>query len=524
MSDSDDELMALAGLESDERSNKEDDEYEPQISTSRRSSKRHIEEEEEDDVEADEGEKDPYPLDGKFKDEEDRSKLLSMDEVSREQILYDRMQEKETLRERRYLALRARQSKAESSAMEHTGSKTKKLKTSKLSELKRQREKKNRRRSKGNEDYDEDEENLDDLVEDDDEDDRDLDELAGYGDEDEAYYSDEYEPSAGKTKGSKSGSSWGGYDDKYQREAKLDDLNKKVRFSRTVLDRFMYREEFDNVVSGSYVRLNIGLSRETGKPEYRMAKVEQVKRDRKPYPLYGRACNTYLLVSQGDSKKVIDIACISDFPFTAEEFDNYKKRLENSEVEVPSLGEVEEKFNELRAMSTRKLTDEDINKMVARKQELVGSMDSASRVRRLAGLREELQAALERVELDNVQELTKQIEELTKLKEKTGASTKMSEINLRNKRTTQVLIKRAQRKKAELEKMQSKAVKEDPNDPFSKLALAEAKRQQAEEDEVDRRELDPIETIKATAVGCKYRREGVESVIKDIPFEIELEL
>ncbi|VEU21251.1 DEKNAAC102173 [Brettanomyces naardenensis] len=511
MSDSDDELMALAGIDSEEGSPRdEDDEYEPEINTTRRAGKRHIDEDEEDDLDEVEGEEDPYPLEGKFKDEEDREKLLGMDEVGREQILYDRMQEKERLRERRYLALRARQTKAESSAMQQTGSQSKRLRTSKLSELKRQREQKSRKKSRN----DDDEGDLDELIGDD-EDDRDLDELAGYdNDDDKAYYSDEYEPRAGrKGKAGKSTTSWGGYDDKYQQDATLNDLNKKVRSSRSVLDRFLYRDEFDSTVPGSYVRVNLGLSRETGRPEYRIARIEEVKRQGKPYKLHGKPCSTYILVSQGDSKKVLDIACISDSPFTEEEFEIYKKRLDNSGLALPSLGEVESRFNELKAMSAKKLTDKDINRMVARKQELVGSMDSASRVRRLAGLREELQAALERVDMDRVQDLTKQIEELTKLKEKTGASTKMSKINLRNKKSTELLIRKAERGNVDLAREHS-VVSEDSNNPFSLLLVADVKEENEEE----------AAEAKENVVNSRYRREGIESVIKDIPIEIELKI
>ena len=36
---------------------------------------------------------DPYPLEGKYKDEADREALDNMDEMEREQILFERMQE-----------------------------------------------------------------------------------------------------------------------------------------------------------------------------------------------------------------------------------------------------------------------------------------------------------------------------------------------------------------------------------------------------------------------------------------------
>ena len=46
---------------------------------------------------------DPYPLEGKYKDEADREALDNMDEMEREQILFERMQEMDKYRERKYL-------------------------------------------------------------------------------------------------------------------------------------------------------------------------------------------------------------------------------------------------------------------------------------------------------------------------------------------------------------------------------------------------------------------------------------
>lgn len=507
MADSDDdELMALAGMASDEN-NEDDEEYEPEVKTSRRSTKRHIDEDEENDIEDVTEEADPYPLEGKFKDDDDREKLMAMDEVTREQILYDRMQEKEKKRERRYLALRARQNQVDSSAMRATGSKNKRLRTSKLSELKRQRERKSKQKNQKFED----DEHIEDLLEDEDEDDRDLDELAGYGnDGDEDYYSDDYEPSAGGKKG-KSASSWGDYEDKYQQEATLSDFNQKVRSSRSLLDKYMYRDEFDTVIPGSYVRVSIGPSPKSGRQQYRIAKVNEVKRNGNPYKLFGKECNTYLEVSQGNSSRVISLAYVSNSPFTQEEFEIYEKRLTHSDIDIPSVGEIEDKFGDLRAMSTKKLTNEDINKMVAKKQNLIGSMDSTSRVRRLAGLREELQAALEKVELEKVKELTKQIEQITRQQEKIEVSNKMSRINQRNKKSNEVLIRRAEQRRIELEKERENQVEEDPNDPFSKLALKD----------VNNPEESFTSTEKSLAI-CHFKTEGIESVIKTIPLDIDL--
>lgn len=524
MSDSDDDLLELAGIGSDEESD-----YEPKVSAGRRkTSKRTIEEDSENEDDDDEElnpEEDPYPLEGKYKDEEDKARLMQMDEVSREGILYDRIQEKETFRERRFLALRARQSKAESKTIEK-GSSSKKLRTSKLSELKRQREKKSvreDRRRKGEDDYmdvDEDEE------EDEEDDDADLKELAGYGDEDEEdeYYSDEYGSSRKSTSRTKSG-----FDQSQYQDATLDDINNKIRSTRSVLEKFLYRDEFDKCVPGTLVRVNIGPSKMTGRPQYRMALVEEVRRGGKPYKLFGKPCNTYLKVSQGDSATVVELSCLSNSPFTEEDFDAYKKRLSSSTTHsLPTVGYVEDKFAELRNMSTRRLTDEDINRMMARKEELsVYEINTAARVRKLGRLREELQVALEQGDQQRTKSLQGEIDQLSKFFKGTQNTSKLEQINIRNQKSNQEFIRKAEKKLVETKRKQLQ--NNDFNDPFSRLRTnpkvfyksadkKDENTQKNEEKVTD--EKDEKNRIKNSI----FRREGIDALIKDINIDLDFNI
>lgn len=48
----------------------------------------------------------PYPLEGKYKDEQDREELEAMDEIKREEILFERSQEMDKFKERQYLQQR----------------------------------------------------------------------------------------------------------------------------------------------------------------------------------------------------------------------------------------------------------------------------------------------------------------------------------------------------------------------------------------------------------------------------------
>lgn len=518
MSDSDDDLLELAGIGSDEESD-----YEPQTSKDRRGTlKRTIDDDDDEDEDAEDmeelhGDDDPYPLEGKYKDEEDKMKLMQMDEMSREGILYERIQEKEKYRERRFLALRARQSKAESKSIEQ-GSSSKKLKTSKLSELKRQREKKSNRdtRSKNSEvDYQDDDED----------DDEDLRELAGYDDEEDEeddYYVDEYDSRK------KSGrSSRNDYDQSQYQDASLDEINNKIRSTRNVLEKFLYREEFDSCIPGTIVRVNIGPS-QTNQPQYRMALVEEVRRGGKPYKLFGKPCNTYLKVSQGDSATIVDISCLSNSPFTSDEFEMYKKRVSSStNHQLPTARYVEEKFTELRNMASKRLTDADINRMMAKKQELsVYDMNTGARVRKLGRLREELQVALEQGNEALSKSLQEQIDSLSSFYQGTKNTSKLEQINIRNQKSNQEYIRKAEKKLVETKRKQLQ--NNDFSDPFSRLRTnpkvfyKSFDKQDATSTKIEDKIEEKEERNKIK--NSVFRREGIDALIKtiDIDFEIDV--
>lgn len=525
MSDSDDDLLELAGIGSDEESD-----YEPQLSKGKRgSSKRTIEEsdieegeDEEDEDELDQlnPDDDPYPLEGKYKDEADKMQLMQMDEVSREGILYDRIQEKERFRERRFLALRARQSKVESKTIQK-GSSSKKLKTSKLSELKKQRERKSNKETHRDDDdyYD------DDRIDEEEYEDQDLKNIGGYdddlGEDDEGYYSDDYAPERRSRRSE--------YDQSQYQDASLDDINNKIRSTRNTLAQFLYRDEFDECIPGTLVRVSVGPSRTTNRPQYRMALVEEVRRGGKPYKLLGKLCNTYLKVSQGDSSTVVDVACLSNSPFTTEDFEMYKKRISTSRNHsLPTVRYVEDKFLQLKNMATRTLTDVDINRMMARKQELaVHDMNTTERVRQLGRLREELQVALERGDSVLANSLQDQIDRLSKFFKGTQNTSKLEQINIRNQKSNQEYIRKAEKKLVETKRKQLQ--NNDFSDPFSRLRTnpkvfyksvdkTDENKEQAEKDVKD------VEDEKNQIKNSIFRREGIDALIKNIDIDFDFEI
>lgn len=485
--DSDDDLLELAGVSSGE---------EDYVPTSAAGTKRKLEDSDEEDAageDDDDDDNDPYPLESKYKDEADKAALMKMDEIAREEILYDRMQERQKYRERKFLALRAKQSQVE----KRTSAKS--VRANKLSELKRQRQKKSKKSA--GEYYSDQEE--DDIEEEEaySDDDADLEELAGYGSS--SRYEDRYDESSYKI-------------------ASYEELL-KIRSSRDNLNKFLYRDEFDEIMPGTLVRLSVG------KKTYRIARIESVKRGGKIYQFFGKPCNTYLELSQAQSTHVVEMSFISDSPFTKEEFSIYESKLAEYQMKLPTVREVKDKLEELKNMAQRKLTDEDINKIVEKKRSLAVTIeDSAHRVRLVTKYREELQVALEQGNAEEVARLRAELDKLTEISQKNSqiSASKLAEINLRNQKSNQEYIRKAEQKNAELRRKQ--IMNNDFSDPFSrlrtnpKLFYSSQVKQDADQAEEDDKKDE--ENKKELFQKSLFRNEGVNAVIKGLQMDLGIEL
>ncbi|GME84511.1 unnamed protein product [[Candida] boidinii] len=104
---------------------------------------------------------------------------------------------------------------------------------------------------------------------------------------------------------------------------------------------------------------------------------------------------------------------LSDSPMTTDEFENYKKRVNDAGLRFPTKADIDEKFRELRKMSTRELTDEDITRMVQLRESVsVEGMESGNRVRKLAVLKEQLDVAIENNDTEVIHRLEQEIQRL----------------------------------------------------------------------------------------------------------------
>ncbi|ANB13471.1 Rtf1p [Sugiyamaella lignohabitans] len=470
MSDLDDDLLALAGAGSDDGGIVSDnEELERRTSGKKRSRNANYddesdfdeEEEEEDD---DEGEdvtdddeeateeedlhsvKNPYPLEGKYKDEQDKAYLEGLAEVERETILFDRSQEMQKFQEMEYLAQRARERKQTEKALKKRSKKqseegllaTKRstrdktggipsTKKSKLSELKQKRQEKHHRKAgglevpyrRGERDSSEDE-------------------------EDEGYFEDEDEGYGRDGKKREDEVEWA--ETKPSKEVTYEDLN-KIKFGKTLFSRFCHNPGFEDVVIGTFVRINIGFNREKQANVYRVCQVKEVVKASKPYTFLGRTVDENIRVAYADSERTFEMGICSDQSITEEEFRSWKSAMDKSGLSVISKRRVDRKLEELTAFQSRVLTAEEVNQMIQRRQKLSGKNLGANIVLEKSVLQQRRVIALEQNNFEELEQIDQQIESIDRMLNKSKRRSeidKLAKVNERNRRANLDEIRKAE--------------------------------------------------------------------------------
>ncbi|KAK6458360.1 uncharacterized protein RJT20DRAFT_133793 [Scheffersomyces xylosifermentans] len=494
------------------------------------------EEEEEDDDE--EGEEDdlvnPYPLEGKYKNEQDREELESMDEIQREQILFDRTQEMERYNEKKYLQQRMKLQKKLKTAStpgakgSRSSNRTKdsskqSSKRDKLSELRKQREQKVKRATRKYDEYedDEDEEESDD-------------DLRG---EDEEEESDDYDDGV---------VAWGGASKSKPKRstelAKLEDIN-KIRLGRSKLSKYCFYTDFNEAAVNCFAKVNLGIDKRTRKPMYRLVKVIDVEsKPSKAYKLGNFKCDLFLVVSQNKKQtKEFPLSIFSDSPISHEEFDRYLKELDKTGETIDFLDDVNDKYEQLQVFFNRGLSDKDVNEMIARKQKLQGVREDEitgyDAVKRKSRLMDELKIAKQQANPQKVREIIDKLKKLdnilinqTKSQNNSVELNSMSKVNERNRKLNSTNIR-----KAEIKSRNNIQVA-DGGDPFSRLktttrifyqdlinqenekALNDAKANY--QDLLDEKNKQEEKIAKST-----YRELGeMDKLIKSIDFDVEIEI
>lgn len=503
--DDDEDLLALAG----------DAESAPASPEETPKKKRKMEEPEK----SPSPEQEPYPLEGKYKDYADKARIEAMDEMAKEELLYERAQETNAYHERLYLTQRAAREKNQ--VQEERLSRLKKVKALtrlakllKLSELKKQRDKKARRDA--GDLYSDD---LDGYNPEEPEDDYDPDAL----DDDNEYGRDEYE----EDDYSPEEELWGrNKRSTPPRETSLADIN-KIRVGRAQVAKFLYYPEFEDVVKNCYARFNVGQNKATGQATYRMVRILLIEEGRRPYKLEGSYVKMFAVctVGKGAPKKV-SMDFFSNLPLTQREWDTYKLY----GGETPLSKTVDRKFEALKEMAERVLTLQEVKQMAQRKQELNRDYVGANAVIMRTELMSKLEVARQQENKPEIERLERELEKYTNARKKQADRysqydklSTLDRVNERNRKRNQDAIRRAELIAQERRKQDAIAMAKGgaTSNPFARLKTnvrlyyQNVQQEQAEKhkQEVEEREAKKEEVVE----GARYRQVGgLEKVISEV--------
>lgn len=549
MSDLDDDLLALAGAGDSESEMEADVPLKRQSKSSDSSGsskKRRVdtsdlefddqgeddeeEAEDEDEEEEDENLVNPYPLEGKYKDEEDRENLLSMDEIKREQTLFERTQEMESYNEKKYLQQRMKQQLQGASGAKATRSSNrtkvpgKSSKLDKLSELRKQREQKSRKENRG--DYD-------DYSDEGEEDDEDNDERGFIEDDEDEYGYGEDEIVWGSGTSSK-------FKKRSNERAKLEDVN-RTRVGRSILLKHCFYSDFADTVIDCFARINIGVDKRTKQPMYRMVQISDVKNiPEKAYSTPNFKCDIYLTVNQNkEQRKDFPMSIFSDSPILPEEFDRYLHELSKTGEDISYLDDVNEKYESLQYLLNRGVSDKDVNEMIAKKQKLQSNIQGYDAVFQKTRVMDQLKIAKQENNLSKVKELSDKLHKLDQVlisqnQSQNGSDSfnSMSKVNERNRKLNLLNIDRVESKSSQ----QRKLAEFDGGDPFSRLKTRTKVFYQDLINQENEKAIDDAKMNYETLVAEKSEKEAkiarssyrclgvMDNLIKEIDLDLEINI
>ncbi|KAF5134065.1 RNA polymerase-associated protein [Metarhizium anisopliae] len=340
-------------------------------------------------------EDDKYPVDGKFTSEAERAEIMAMREVDRERILAERMDEVERQRQRRRLRQMIEETErrnvkkkrsADTAELEDGQRKTSRQRTGKGNEsamdsLRRARAEKAKRKE---------------------------DKTRGRAysparrDSDEEESGDDFSRARSRTPEKEQ--------EKEAPPAELKDFE-RVRLGRNEFAQVCFTPGFESAITGCYIRIALGPHPETGVEQYRMAVIKGFTTSR-PYALTGPqgpfVTDQYVKAAHGKAVKEFPFIAASSGKFTDNELNRYQVTCTNENVKLPTKAYLADKIDEINNLINHKWTSEEIKARLAKRNELKRRFDPAERER----VGKLLDEAVARGNETKAQELQEELEQL----------------------------------------------------------------------------------------------------------------
>lgn len=391
-----------------------------------------------------------YPIDGLFRDYDEREHIMGLREIEREQILAERREENERIRQNRMLRqLKVNQEKdikkrkASAAELEDGQRKTTRIRTKigetseKMDTLRRAREERSSRKEQRERENDR-----------------------------RKPQSPSYRRSIGPDDGD-SDVEWAGGKSRMKsrtpepREgppAELRDFE-RIRVGRSRFAEVCFYPGLEEAISGCYVRINIGPDPETGHDVYRMAVIRGFA-EGQAYAMPDQqghqvVVDTYIRAAHGKSERKWPFIMCSDRGFTEPEFERFKRVCLAEGVPIPDRNALINKIDDINRLVKRTWTDQELSEKLKRQNSLHSKYSGAEREH----IKKQLDAAIARGASDAVNRLQEKLDKLgvprlafgtslapQKKKAERGPSQqdKLAIINQENRRRNAETVRKAQ--------------------------------------------------------------------------------
>ncbi|KAL2126198.1 hypothetical protein VTI74DRAFT_1483 [Chaetomium olivicolor] len=369
-----------------------------------------------------------YPVEGLFKSHEEKARIMSMREIEREQILAERREENERIRQNRMLRqLKVNQEKdskkrkASAADLEDAARKPSRARTKagessdKMDTLRRAREERSSRKEQRERENDR-----------------------------RRQRSPSYRRSRSVSDHSSDGD-WRRESRQKSRtpepkEALPADLRdvERLRVGRSRFAEVCFYPGFEKAITGCYVRINIGPDPETRQEIYRMAVIKGFVQGR-PYAIpdhsgHPMVVDLYVKAAHGKAQREWPFISCSDRNFTEAEWNRYQKVCAAEGVPIPAKPDLVAKIDDINRLVKRTWTEQELSEKLKRQNALHAKFSGAER----DALTKELDLARARGDDDAVARLQEKLDslEIPRLAFRTSL-TPASKLKAQNKGPTQ---------------------------------------------------------------------------------------
>ncbi|KAL1958540.1 hypothetical protein VTO42DRAFT_4404 [Malbranchea cinnamomea] len=144
----------------------------------------------------------------------------------------------------------------------------------------------------------------------------------------------------------------------------------RAKIGRMGFGQVCYYPRFGEVITGCYVRVNVGFNKNTGKDDYRMCMIKKII-EGKPYALEGPngrnfVCNQYALLSQGKAEREFPFFACSEQPFTEAEFNRYRQTMVVDGFKMPTKRALIKKNQDIHRLINHQFTKEELEEKLRR--------------------------------------------------------------------------------------------------------------------------------------------------------------